>query len=237
MTGASLPRGAPAALQRIAALAPLDESALQALHKAIDDTSQLPARRELVSEGREIGGRRLILSGWAARVRLIPDGRRQLISFVLPGELLGNCGHARPVALSNVIALTNVTYCALPEAAPSQPLREAYEVSRAMEEAHLLAQITRLGRLTALERTADLLLELYERLALCGLAEGGRFALPLTQEIMADALGLTSVHLSRTLQLARRNGDFEWREGQVVLHDLEALTQMVGRVPVQVSCH
>ena len=109
------------------------------------------------------------------------------------------------------------------------------EVSRAIEEAHLLAQITRLGRLSALERIADLFLELYERLSLAGLASNGRFALPLTQEVVADALGLTSVHLSRTLQLARRRGEFEWRDGQVILHDLRQLGRMVGRLPVRVS--
>ena len=188
-----------------------------------------------MTEGQEILGKRLIVSGWAARVRQLADGRRQLISFLLPGDLIGNCGHARPLAASTVLALTNVACTDLQEEAQTHALREAYEISRAIEEAHLLSQITRLGRLSALERIADLFLELYERLSLAGLAANGRFALPLTQEVVADALGLTSVHLSRTLQLARRNGEFEWRDGQAILHDPQHLARMVGRVPVRVS--
>jgi len=222
-----------AALQRLQAIAPLDELATAALRKAIDEAAPASIRRELLSEGHEITGKRLMVSGWAARVRLLADGRRQLISFLVPGDLFGNCGHAKPLAVSTVLALTNVAIADAPGGSPA--LHQAYEMSRAIEEAHLLSQITRLGRLSALERIADLLLELYERLSLAGLAENGRFAFPLTQETVADALGLTSVHLSRTLQLARRNNEFDWRDGQVVLHDPEALARMVGRIPVRVT--
>jgi CRP-like cAMP-binding protein len=193
-------------------------------------------RQELVTEGREIAGPRLIASGWAARVRLLADGRRQLISFLLPGDLIGYCHHSHPRAVSSVVTLTNVHCCEAPDPSEYPALREAYEVSKAIEEAHLLAQITRLGRLTAIERIADLLLELYERLSLAGLAEGNSFALPLTQETVADSLGLTSVHLSRTLQLARKRGDFDWRDGIVTLPDPEQLARAVGRTPVCVHC-
>lgn len=222
-----------AALQRLQAIAPLDEVSVGALRKAIDEATPAPLRRELLSEGHEITGKRLMVSGWAARVRLLADGRRQLISFLVPGDLFGNCGHPRPLAVSTVLALTNVATADAPDG--PQGLHEAYEMSRAIEEAHLLSQITRLGRLSALERIADLLLELYERLSLAGLAENGRFSLPLTQETVADALGLTSVHLSRTLQLARRNNEFDWRDGQVILNDPGALARMVGRSPVRVT--
>ncbi|MBO9498078.1 MAG: Crp/Fnr family transcriptional regulator [Novosphingobium sp.] len=228
------PHARSGALRRLEAIAALDDLSITALNRAIDEASVLSARRELMIEGQEIVGKRLIVSGWAARARLLADGRRQLISFLIPGDLIGNCGHKRPLAVSTVLALTAVSSADLTHC-QTHALKEAYEVSRAIEEAHLLAQITRLGRLSALERLADLFLELYERLALAGLAADGRFALPLTQEIVADALGLTSVHLSRTLQLARRRGEFEWRDGRVVLHDIAQLERMVGRQPVRVS--
>jgi CRP-like cAMP-binding protein len=95
--------------------------------------------------------------------------------------------------------------------------------------------VTRLGRLNAQERIGDLLLELNERLALAGLADPQGFAMPLTQEMLADALGLTPVHVNRMLQLARREGDIEWRPGRVTLTDVAALAQKVGRAPVRVS--
>lgn len=227
--------GRAAALRRLRAIAPLDDTSVAALEKAIDEALPLNARRELMTEGQEIFGKRLIVSGWAARVRLLADGRRQLISFLVPGDLFGNCGHSRPLAVSTVVALTNVTTSDVPDGSAHPALAEAYEVSRAIEEALLLSQITRLGRLSALERIGDLLLELYERLSLAGLAENGRFSFPLTQETVADSLGLTSVHLSRTLQLARRSGEFDWRDGKVIIHDPEALARTVGRIPVRVS--
>ncbi|WEK47805.1 MAG: Crp/Fnr family transcriptional regulator [Candidatus Andeanibacterium colombiense] len=235
VTDLAASHGDPAALRRFQAISPLDDASIEALRKAIDGATPTAVRRELMSEGQEIFGKRILVSGWAARVRLLADGRRQLISFLVPGDLFGNCGHSRPLAVSTVLALTAVAAADVPEGGNSQSLREAYEVSRAIEEAHLLAQITRLGRLSALERIADLLLELCERLTLAGLAQNGRFLLPLTQEVVADALGLTSVHLSRTLQTARRNGDFEWRDGQVHLPDPERLARKVGRLPVRVS--
>ena len=78
-------------------------------------------------------------------------------------------------------------------------------------------QITRLGRRTAYERFGNLLLELYHRLHVVGLARDGRFALPLTQEMLADALGLSVVHVNRTVQQMRRDGLLELRAGTVVI--------------------
>lgn len=219
----------------MSALAPLDEESAGAVSRAIDEAAHFPPRQELMTEGREIAGPRLFVDGWAARVRLLADGRRQLINFLLPGDLIGYCSHARPLAVSTVVTLTNAACTAAPSPGDHPALREAYDTSRAIEEAHLLSQITRLGRLSARERIADLLLELYERLSLSGLATDGRFAFPLTQETVADALGLTPVHLSRTLQIARRRGEFECRGGQVTLADPEQLARMVGRSPVAVS--
>lgn len=98
-----------------------------------------------------------------------------------------------------------------------------------------MAHITRLGRLDAYERILDLLLEFNERLTLSGIASDGHFPLPLTQEMMADALGLTPVHVNRMLQRARSEAVLTWRGGLVSLHDPEMASRSVGRVPVRVS--
>lgn len=222
------------ALARLLALGQLDAPAITALEGAIDFAKRVPARRELLVEGQEIGDARLLVSGWAVRARLLPDGRPQLLGFILPGDLIGFCRQARPLATSTVLTVTDVTTCALPPAALSPSLAQVYAISHALEEAYLLAHITRLGRLNAQERIGDLLLELNDRLGASGLAEGGRFELPLTQEALADALGLTSVHVNRMIQQARREGDLQWRAGQIVLNDPAMLAVKVGRMPVQV---
>lgn len=224
-----------ALLHRMKRLGADGAGAQAALAAAITRSTPVRIRRELATEGRDQGPARAIVSGWAARVRLLLDGRRQFVSFLLPGDLIGAGRQPDPIAASTVIAITDVAVALLPEPDSAPGLDQAYATSLALEEAYLVAQVTRLGRLNAQERIGDLLLELDERLALAGLAEGNGFAMPLTQEMLADALGLTPVHVNRMLQLARREGDIEWRPGRVTLTDTAALAQKVGRVPIRVS--
>lgn len=222
------------ALTRLAALAALDVIAIKALQDAIGGARFVRARRELVAEGSP-AQRLLIVSGWAARVRQLADGRRQLLGILLPGDLIGNCRHPEPLAMSTVTAMSDVSVCVAPPASVSPSLDEAYAISHAYEEAYLLAQITRLGRLNAQERIGDFLLELSERLEMSGLAQGGSFELPLTQETLADALGLTSVHVNRMLQLSRKEGDLVLHGGRLTLPNSAMLAHKVGRSPVRVT--
>ena len=225
----------PAAVLRLTALASLDGDARAALDLAIRRPRTFRARRDMLAEGQEITETLLILSGWAARVRLLPDGRRQILNFLLPGNLIGLCDHARPVASSTILAITDVDTCIAPAASVSPSLGRAYAMSRALEEAHLLAQITRLGRLNAQQKVGDLLLELLDRLELAGLAANGRYLMPLTQETLADALGLTSVHVNRTLQALRREGFVDWKGREVVIPDPAALGRSIGCPPIRVT--
>jgi CRP-like cAMP-binding protein len=230
-TGAS-PSALLTRLSRLGAPSPEAQSILAA---AIARANVVRIRREIVGEGDSLGRPRAIVSGWAARVRLLQDGRRQFVSLLIPGDLVGLGGQPDPIASSTVIAITEVAIAPLPDAAAAPGLAAAYAVSAALEKAYLMSQVTRLGRLNAQERIADLLLELSERLTLAGLADIRGFATPLTQEMLADVLGLTPVHVNRMLQMARREGDIEWRPGRVTLVDPEALARKIGRTPVRVS--
>jgi CRP-like cAMP-binding protein len=218
-----------------AALAPLDGEAITALEDATDRARAIRARRELWAEGDRITGPQLVVSGWGARSRVLDDGRRQILSFLLPGDLIGMGSHAQPLSTSAVIAMTDLGVCTPPAVGSSERLDAAYAISQARQEAYLLAQITRLGRLNAYERIADLLLEFVERLTPIGLATNGSFEFPLTQEMLADALGLTPVHINRTLQSMRRDGDLNWKSRHLTLNDPQALAGKIGRAPVRVS--
>ncbi len=235
----SAPRERPSALSpavcRLAALAPLDDEAILALERSIGAATTDAARSELMTHGGPIPAPLIVAEGWAARIRVLPDGRRQVLSFLLPGELLGLCYHRRPLAVSSVVAISPVRTCRAPDAAQHPALAQAYGVSRALEEAYLLAQITRLGRLTAIERLGDVILELRERLAMAGLVRDGAFEMPVTQEMLADVLGLTPVHVNRMVQQARRRGWFEWQARRVRVSDPDALAVAIGRVPVSVQ--
>lgn len=230
-----LQQAAAPAITRLSALARLDAEAMQALERSIASSVTDRMRSELLTEGREIQAALLIVEGWAARVRILSDGRRQFLSFLLPGDLVGMCRHARPLAVSSVVAITPLKTCRAPDGDHYPALGEAYAVSHALEEAYLLAQITRLGRLNALERLGDVMLELRERLALAGLVRNTSFDMPLTQEMLADVLGLTPVHINRMVQQARRQDWLEWRAKRVTIKDPLALASKVGRAPVRVQ--
>ena len=222
------------ALTRLSALAALTGEDRQLLDAAMNGARGFVVRSELLREGDPIAQPMLMLSGWAAQVRQLSDGRRQVLSLILPGELIGICRVEHPIVAASVVALTDVTLarmparCDLPE---HSDLTSAYDLSRALDEQYLLAQVTRLGRLNAYERIADLLLELDGRLALSGLASSGQFAMPLTQELLADLLGLTSVHVNRTLQTMRREEVLSFRSGNVVLRDRVAMARLVDYRP------
>src|SRR4051794_41022710 len=96
---------------RLAALADLDEEDLAAIRRATAVTRRVLAHRELVAEGRPVTEPMIVVRGFAARIRLFADGRRQILNFLLPGDLIGVCRQARPVAATTVVALTELNTC------------------------------------------------------------------------------------------------------------------------------
>ena len=168
---------------------------------------------ELYPAGHELGpsGHRphvkWILDGWACEARHLADGRRQIFSFVVPGEV------ARPpegVAARTVQTLTAVECIDLTELAAQSVLGEtvlqAITRSAALAHARRYEQLARLACRSALCRTASLLVELHGRLEAAGLTKDGEFALPLRHEELADALGLSTAHVTRCLATLRARG-------------------------------
>jgi CRP-like cAMP-binding protein len=226
-----------AAFKRLAALAPLNDDDLAALARSADTPTRFAAHREILREGAPGLAPSIVLSGWACRVRQFSDGRRQILSFLLPGELIGVCHHREPLAATSLVALTPVDLCRAPPASKEEGsgLAEAYAVSGALEEFYLFRQIARLGRLSAYERMLDWMFEMRDRLALAGLVADNSFPMPITQEGLADALGLTSVHVNRTLQLMRREGLVELRSGMARLIDPQRLMSLIDYRPGRVT--
>ena len=217
-------------IARLAALAPLRDLEIAALERACRSQLHFGAHRDIVMEGMPVSSPLIICSGWAAQVRYFADGRRQILGLLLPGELIGLCHRPNAPAASTITAMTDLVVCPAPRPRPgSEALEQAYAVSKGLEEVYLLRQIARLGQLSACERITDLMLEIRERLALAGLADDRSFPMPLTQKVMADILGLTSVHVSRTLLSIRQRGDWEMRNGSVQLSNTKRLEKMVRR--------
>ena len=221
---------------RLSQLASLDATELQSLQSGELDPHSWAARREIIAEGDRISAPRALLKGWAYRHRTLSDGRRQILGFLLPGDLIGMYRHRNPVSSTSISAVTDVVTYPIPAAgALSDGLSEALAVSDALEEHYLLAHIIRLGRLSAQERLIDWFLEAHTRLALAGLASDDQFTVPLTQELLADTLGLTSVHVNRTLQALRRDGLLTSKGGMVSFADRGRLESMVHYKRARVS--
>lgn len=175
-----------------------------------------------------------VTRGWAAYVRVLADGRRQILRFALPGDLMRQDPGRGPAAWS-VTALTEVsTVRAAPlvEAAAadrSSGLGRALATAFRDEERQFLEQIVRLGRLTATERVASLMLELRDRLEVVGLGDARQFPCPLTQEMLADAMGLSAVHVNRVLKELRESGALVLRSGVAQITGPQALADLALR--------
>ncbi|TCU51850.1 CRP-like cAMP-binding protein [Novosphingobium sp. PhB57] len=224
-------------LTRLAALAPLTASDERHINNAVAAGTVLPPRRDLIREGERITIARLLVDGWAFRTHLVQNGYRQIIGLVLPGELIGTCAHLNAVGVVTTTTLTEVVTCLVPMPDPTDEhsgLSQVYAMSVALEEAYLCRQITRLGRMSASERLADWLLEVHDRLLLAGNASHDEFELPLTQEMIADVLGLTSVHVNRTIQLLRKSGLVTLSARRVIILDRKEMERVVCYSPVKV---
>lgn len=190
------------------------------------------ARHEIVREGETPVMVQAIGSGWAAFTRHFPDGRRQIQHLLVPGDLL--CLDRRWPMFSTVQALTPVTLVELerPFSPAGTMFDEAIRRSAALTFQHLLNATARLGRQSAIERFAHLLLELRDRLAAVELGNDTHFEMPLTQEVLADTLGLTSVHVNRTLQAMRHQHMIQLHGREVELLQADALVVLADYQPV-----
>ncbi|WP_338665170.1 Crp/Fnr family transcriptional regulator [Pararoseomonas sp. SCSIO 73927] len=201
-----------------------------------------PAGDEIGEHGAPLRPR-LIRSGWAGAVRTLQDGRRQIFRLLLPGDCIGISATPAALAVSTTLALTPletvelepVTAALRDDPERHAALATAFALEAARAEAGLLDHLMRLGRQTALERTAHLLLELRDRLAAVGLGGVTHFPLPLTQEVLADTLGLSTVHMNRTLQELRRLRLLRLDKGQAELLDPARLAGIADYAPPRVS--
>jgi len=176
---------------------------------------------------------RTIITGWAIRCRMFSDGRRQIVGLLLPGDAFGLETLFEGLLDHMVWSASAVTYEVLDGDAAAQrfdadPLFRRY-LLRLLTEEKVASErwMTQLGRCDAEERTASLLMQLYERLSVLGLATSRRFHLELTQQDLADVLGLHLIHLNRILSRLRARGLILMHGQDITLLDLEGLAELV----------
>jgi len=218
--------------RRFAAVLPQGGEALEA-HISLAAASHTIEAGEKIAAADDMPSRVwLLASGVAGDVRTLPDGRRQVLSLRLPGDILQADSQETILALSAVEIVDALpTLRALGEKAPHhQPLRQAWLASSRLEQALLRDHLVRLGCLSAYERMGHFLMETHDRLSRVGLATPTAFHLPVRQDVVADLMGLSVVHVSRTMQTLRREGLAFSRSGYVTLPDRERLSAASGYV-------
>lgn len=182
---------------------------------------------------------RLITSGWIYEARLLPDGRRQIFGYLLPGDLI--CSrHGSRGAPSVLLAVTRVESVELPALTATPDgrgarLREGLARTVARQEERSYDALLRVGQYTATERMAHLVVELRDRLMAVGLATRESFRAPLTQEHLADTLGLSVIHVNRVLGKLREPRMLTIKFGVVTLLEPERLEQLAAGVAARTS--
>jgi CRP-like cAMP-binding protein len=190
----------------------LSDTDLAALWRLIEAEITVSKRRDLVVDGYEYRKLCLIEDGFAARYKLLRNGKRQIVNVLLPGDVIGLPGSFLEKASYSVIAVSDLklqvcsidAYVSLCYKRPQFGLVLSW---LAVEEAIICAEhIIDTGRRTPIERLAHFLLELHSRLAVAGRVSKVGFELPFSQEVLGDALGLSVPHLNRTLAKLRADG-------------------------------
>ena len=223
-----------ALVAKLKTVADLHEADVTKLIALCDDVRVVHAKADILTEGERPDHVHVILEGWAARYKTLGDGSRQIVAFLIPGDfcdlhvaILGHMDHG-------IVALTRCRVAYIPGTemdvltSNHNGLTKALWWATLVDEGVLREWILNVGRRDAFGRIAHLLCEMHARMQMIGLADGDRLALPLTQEDIADATGLTSVHVNRTLQRLRLEGLVEVGSGVLMIPNVRALREVAG---------
>jgi len=217
---------------KLAQLVSLSADEIAVLADLQSPTREIRRNREIVSEGEGYDGLLVLVKGVGIRYRILRDGRRQILNITLPGDFIGFPGCFFERALYSITALTDCIVSAIPFAQllgvleTSPRLAAAIFWSFSCEAAMYAEHLIDVGRRSALERVAHFLLELLARLQAIGLADECSYRMPLTQELVADALGLSVPHVNRTLKQLREENLVAIEGHKVVIKNVQALGRL-----------
>lgn len=210
------------------ALSEVELSVLEGLHER---RRTFVAGRDLVHQGQTDQATYILISGWACSYKLLEDGQRQIVDFQIPGDFIGLRSVVLHISDHSVepvtdIEVTEVHVSDLFRAFAETPrLATAVLWAASRDEAMVVEHLINIGRREAEVRVAHFLLELCARLTLVALGSKAGYACPLTQYLMADALGLSSVHVNRVLRKLREAGMVTFRDGFVTFDDYDRLVE------------
>jgi CRP-like cAMP-binding protein len=214
---------------------PPDEAAM--LRKLQSEARTVQRGRKLVVEGKLCDEIFIVMAGIGIRYRVLNDGRRQITRFVVPGDIEGYSGPAITNALFSTLALAEmvvvpVLHANLMRCLADKPrLLAKVLMSFSCDASIDVERLVDLGRRSALERVAHFLMELLTRLQAIGLADDHSYQVPLTQELISDALGLSVTHVNRVFQRLRSDNLACLTDQRVVIMDVSRLSALADFDP------
>jgi CRP-like cAMP-binding protein len=219
----------------------LGPSDLSSLWQLMESDVVVKKRRDLVVDGYEYRKLCFVEDGFAARYKLLRNGKRQIVNFALPGDVIGIPGSFLDKAHYSVVALTDLkvqscTMNAYIQLCYKQPQFGLALTWLVMHEAVICSEHTiNTGRRSPVERLAHFLLETHARLRAVGRAEENCFDLPMSQEVMSDALGLSVPHFNRMLAKLRADGLVIATDRRIEFTDRDALAQLGHFQPLNLT--
>jgi CRP-like cAMP-binding protein len=224
-------------IRKLANVANLTEEQRQVLQQLCENPRDVPADRDILVEGDRPDHLHLILEGWAIRYNLLPNGSRAITAFLIPGDfcdmhvmLLQQMDHSIATLCPAKIAhIPTDVVAALTRQQPE--LIQALWWTTLVDEGVLRAWLVNVGRRNAFKRTAHMICELYERMRNVGLVSGKEFDMPLTQDEIADSLGLTTIHTNRVIMRLRQEELIRLRSQHLTITDIDRLKRIADFNP------
>jgi CRP-like cAMP-binding protein len=216
----------PAVASKLDAFTRLSDPDRSALAEISRNVRFVEPRNDLVVEGEKPQQVHLVLDGWGCRYKSFADGKRQILAFLIPGDVCDPNANLLKRLDFSIGAITRLKFAVISYDEMRRVIEQRPRIGEALQWNELVeAAIQRewtinVGQRSAYQRLAHLLVELYLRLNSVGLAQDGRCDLPLTQNDLAEATGLTAVHVNRTLQELRGDGLIELERKQLRILDL-----------------
>jgi CRP-like cAMP-binding protein len=228
-------------LKKISSYIDLTDSQRDVLLAVAQPSERAPKGSILAETGLHQRQATFVLSGWALRQTFLKDGRRHIAGFILPGDPLFPFSFMGEDFCEEIVAVTPMVLANL-GARPNQPGRPAlpdlmpFHLAVARQHLHFARNhMIRLGRYDGQQRIGHLLLEIFERLSDIGWVSNDSFAFPLTQEMLGDALGLSTIHVNRSMMQLRDLGLVRKAGGRVHLPDIAKLSAQTEYVAVDMA--
>lgn len=231
------PAAASPLTRKLSAFVALSEAELAVLARLHGRRRSFVAGRDMAHQGQSDQAAYILSAGWVCSYKIQPDGTRQIVDFQVPGDFLGlrsvllrTSDHSfEPIV--DVEAAEVLTGDLLEAFAQTPRLATAILWAASRDEAMVVEHLVGIGRRDAGARMAHFLLELGSRLALIGMGSKEGYDCPLTQYHLADALGLSAVHVNRVLRQLRERGLVTFRDGHVEFHHYSGLAELAGFDP------